>query len=276
MPSRRRKCRKCRKPRRFSIKQSGGNSERKCTAILTRGYDDYSKYSDLIKRNKSIQDNLIDKHIDNLIFHEGNITPEHQHNIMNETPKLKFKFINILEGNKAFKKEKESVTFSKETMGTGIGYRHMCSFWFIDFFNFVANYDYLLRIDEDCIINFNIDDVFSKLKKYIFISGQYSSDPDFVTMGLNEFTRKTMKSNKIKSPGGPYTNFIGFSLNPIRNNMIFKEYQSMIDSSNMIYERRWGDLPLWGEAIHYIFGDNTLYIDKSLKYYHGSHGAQVN
>ena len=49
-----------------------------------------------------------------------------------------------------------------------------------------------------------------------------------------------------------------------------------IDASGMIYKRRWGDLPLWGEAIYYIFGDDTLIIDTDIKYFHESHHANVN
>jgi hypothetical protein len=49
-----------------------------------------------------------------------------------------------------------------------------------------------------------------------------------------------------------------------------------VDKSKYIYERRWGDLPLWGEVIYYIFGKDTMLIDKNIKYFHGSHNAQVN
>ena len=44
----------------------------------------------------------------------------------------------------------------------------------------------------------------------------------------------------------------------------------------MIYKRRWGDLPLWGEVIFYIFGNESLYINSKLKYYHESHKLNVN
>jgi hypothetical protein len=46
---------------------------RNCIAVLTRGYKDMKSYDILIKRNKHISNNLNDKTIDNLIFHEGNI-----------------------------------------------------------------------------------------------------------------------------------------------------------------------------------------------------------
>ena len=38
-----------------------------------------------------------------------------------------------------------------------------------------------------------------------------------------------------------------------------------------------GDLPLWGEIMYYIFGiDCNKFIDKSLTYYHKSHGKTIN
>jgi len=79
-----------------------------------------------------------------------------------------------------------------------------------------------------------------------------------------------------KTPGGPYTNLCGLSLEPLRRNSLLGEYIQTVKDSNMIYKQRWGDLPLWGEAIHYILGDDSLLIDTTLKYFHGSHNKCVN
>ena len=133
-----------------------------CITVLTRGYQDTNKYSDLIKRNKSIQEHLNNKNIDILIFHEGDITYTQQIYIQNQTPLLKIIFVNIL--SHAFKESKKYIQFSKETEGYSLGYRHMCDFWFVSFWSFVKEYDYLLRIDEDCVINTNIDIIFYKLR----------------------------------------------------------------------------------------------------------------
>jgi hypothetical protein len=258
---------------------------KKCIACLTRGYPNYYSYSTLIGRNKHIQHNLIDKTIDVLIFHEGNIIEEHQVEIAKNTPLLNIKFINVT--NNAFKKEKETIQFYEPTNVFGIGYRHMCSFWFVDFWNFVSDYDYLVRIDEDCYVNSNIDNVFTNLNNYPIISAKYDNDYDFVTVGLNQLTLDFInrnsdsgyifKKNTEKHPcGGPYTNFIGLSLNVLRTNNILDKYIQEVDSSNQIYEKRWGDLPLWGEAIDYILGNDCFFIDNTFTYYHGSHNVSVN
>jgi hypothetical protein len=258
---------------------------KKCIACLTRGYSDYNKYSMLIDRNKHIEHNLTDKTIDVLIFHEGNITEEDQDKIAKNTPLLNIKFINVT--NNAFKKEKENIQFYEPTNIFDIGYRHMCSFWFVDFWNFVSDYDYLIRIDEDCCVNSSIDDVFTNLNNSPIITGIYENDFDWVTVDLNKFTLDFInnnsdsgyifKKNNEKYPsGGPYTNFFGLSLNILKKNNMFFKYIQEVDSSNQIYEKRWGDLPLWGEAIDYILGTECFFIDTTFKYYHGSHNLHVN
>jgi hypothetical protein len=252
-----------------------------CIAVLTRGYENIENYDLLIKRNIHINDNLHDKTLDILIFNEGNISEEHQIYIKNKTPELNIQFINI--SNIAFQTNKQNIEFEEKTFP--LNYKHMCSFWFINFFNVVEKYDKLLRIDEDCFIHSNIDEIFLHLNKYTFVSGILSDDAEQVTIGLNNFSLEFLDKYKEefefeittpKKPYGPYTNLIGFSLNNIRNNNAFQKYMNDIDNSEMIYKRRWGDLPLWGEAIYYIFGDDSLFIDTNIKYFHGSHGSYIN
>jgi hypothetical protein len=122
------------------------------------GYDSLTGYDSLIKRNKNIENNLLDKLIDNLIFHEGNISLCHQEYISSQTPSLNNKFVDVSVDGKAFKKDKDGIPF-EQAHGFGIGYRHMCSFWFVDFWKFVEDYDLLLRIDEDCFVDFQVDGV---------------------------------------------------------------------------------------------------------------------
>jgi hypothetical protein len=254
----------------------------KCIVVLTRGYDKVENYETLIRRNKHISNNLRDKSLDILLFHEGNIKEEHQTIIKKETPDINMRFINI--SNIAFKNEKQNIEFETATQ-FGLGYRHMCSFWFVNFFNAVTEYDKILRIDEDCFIYSNIDNIFLQLDEYVFVCGSVSGDCEDVTQGLNKFSLDFLKEhenefvfkkNNAKDPLGPYTNLIGFSLDKIRNNDVFQKYRNSIDKSDMIYKRRWGDLPLWGEVIYYIFGNDSLKIDNTIKYFHGSHCVYIN
>ncbi len=135
-------------------------------------------------------------------------------------------------------------------------------------------------------MDFNIDRIFKNEYSHLFVAGGSIEDCDFVTVGLNQFTIDFINENKReyefkrnggRIPQGPYTNLMFFQLNKIRENIMFKKYVDAIDKSEMIYRRRWGDLPLWGDAIYYIFGEDTMKIDNAITYYHLSYyGAKIN
>jgi len=281
-----------------------------CIAVLTRGYETLDEYAMLIKRNQHIAVNLKVRNVDILIFHEGNIREEQQIHIQGQTPDLPLKFVDV--SGVGFKPEKSTIP-KESTDWFGLGYRHMCSFWFVDFWGLVGEYDTLLRIDEDCFVDFSIDDVFfgEGASSHLFIAGGTIEDCDFVTWGLNPFsldfigftdfeegskseifrrcdagasnenidrnrTEYEFKGVGGRLPVGPCTNLMLFRLKQIREVPLFFKYVEEVDESEMIYRRRWGDLPLWGEAIYYIFGEDTFQIDTRIKYYHASHKAHVN
>lgn len=251
-------------------------------AVLTRGYQNLQQYGTLIKRNVSIANNLGSLHgIDILIFHEGNILEPHQKYISQFTPQLNFKFICIKEH--AFKAEKKSISFFEPTKTFGLNYRHMCSFWFIDFWNYVKDYEMILRIDEDCIIEFNIPEIFYNLQNKAAIYGAWTADQDFVTQGLNNFTQQFIKENIQTNvpaiphnPSGPYTNVIGLNLGRLRINTLAQKYIEHVKTSDYIYVFRWGDLPLWGELLFYFCDPNNYMKFDKIKYFHGSHNSYVS
>jgi hypothetical protein len=156
----------------------------------------------------------------------------------------------------------------------------MCSFWFVDFWQFVTKYEKILRIDEDCKILFDPAKVFESLVTYPIVCASYQEDSAYVTKGLSDHTRKFLDRNGLpyqsRTLGGPYTNLCGFSLKDIQKTRKIGEYIQSVQLSNKIYIQRWGDLPLWGEVIHYLMGPSSLKIDTSLVYYHGSHSVWVN
>ena len=250
-------------------------------AVLTRGYKDIHKYNTLVKRNISIAKNLGPiKDVDILIFHEGNISPQHQEYIVKFTPNLRIIFKCIKEH--AFKDEKKDIHTFEPTRAFGLNYRHMCSFWFVDFWKFVEEYDMILRIDEDCIIDFNIYELFIDLQNKTAIYGTWTRDQDFVTHGLNQFTQQFIKENIQTSssiishtPSGPYTNVIGLNLRPLRENTLLQKYIKKVETLNCIYIFRWGDLPLWGELLFYFCNPNSYSKSDKIKYFHGSHNTYV-
>ena len=250
--------------------------------VLTRGYDNLNEYNDIIERNISIYENLINKSIPIIIFHEGNILLSHQEFIKEHTPLLLITFIDVRIKNMSFLKIKENLKFDKGTENFKIGYRHMCSFWFVNFWDYCNEYDNIIRIDEDCIINFNIDKVFNLLNSKVAVYGKWENDADFVTKGLNNFTLNFLQKNipdklfNITNPSGPYTNIIGLNLSILRQNIILTKYIEQIKYSDCIYIYRWGDLPLWGEVLKYLYNSTDHLLINDIKYFHKSHNIMVN
>ena len=244
-----------------------------CT--LTRGYPRIEQYDMLIRRNASIERSLKNKSIQLVIIHEGNITPIQQDYIKRQTPSLQFIFKTI-----EFDKSRENVRIDDNTKAFNMGYRHMCSFWFVDMWNteIFREFDYILRIDEDCEMHSNIDNVFKRLikaKRHTAICASMDKDWAGVTKKMNDTTlsfleRRGSSRQERKNPGGPMTQLIGFNLKALRKNVLLHDYVSHVHSSKMIYINRWGDLPLWGEVYHYLL-PNQLLVDKSIKYFHASH-----
>ncbi len=57
--------------------------------------------------------------------------------------------------------------------------------------------------------------------------------------------------------GGPYTNVVGLNLKEMRKNVLLTQYIKSIKKTDNIYIYRWGDHPLWGEALLYCIPKNS-------------------
>ena len=259
----------------------------KAIVVLTRGYDDIKKYDRLILRNRNIVRCLGDLSMDIVIFHEGNIPESHQQHIKSQTPRLNIKFINVAGTGKAFiNKSYVKAKRDSDTMGIYDGYFHMCSFWFVNFWHFVENYDYILRVDEDCIINFKILEMFRTLETKVACYGTWVRDDPRFVKGLYQFNLAFLQKHNITPKGrindnyiddygfwtskvsGPYTNLLGLNLSKLRNNESLKKYIETVKLSDYIYIRRWGDLPLWGSALECFYSNDEHVKLRSMRYVH--------
>ena len=116
-------------------------SDKIAIAVLTKGYDDIRQYQMLIDRNNSIFDKIVSHskyQFDMLIFHEGNITTEHQEYIASQS-KLPLLFKNVKEhGNCSAFDDTRNKLNMELCPPTGLsswfslGYKHMCHFWSIE------------------------------------------------------------------------------------------------------------------------------------------------
>jgi len=273
----------------FSLKKELPETTKKhALVVLTRGFDNLENYNDLINRNISIYEkyyNLLNETSRNLydiiIFHEGNITTEQQNYIQSKTPLLpltfqKIPFYNNGEINNTLCPPNDlSNRFSN-------GYKNMCHFWSIDFLHYLKDYEYIIRIDEDCIIkNIDIDTIENYQKNNIIFSSAFYQDNDDinVTTGLeklmNDFLNEhnLTQKNELKMP---YTNFMILNVSYFNHNTLVKGVLEKIKKTNCIFSNRWGDLPIWGYILSYLI-DKKYYIeDKNIKYNHGSHNTEIN
>ena len=130
-----------------------------CICVLTRGYKHKIQYSDLIRRNKAISHVLRDEPIDYemVIFHEGNIDKEHQEYIKVKSKNSEIIFKNIESYFSRVQYDSHNL-HSEWCCQTALsdsfsdGYKAMCRFWIEGLFQYVQNYDYIVRIDEDCFM----------------------------------------------------------------------------------------------------------------------------
>lgn len=255
--------------------------------VLTRGYNELKSYNMLINRNRHIAINFYLKlgnkeDYDIIIFHEGNITIEHQKYIQSGSPRLplifkEIQFINNTTVNTCLCPPTVLSNFFS------IGYKNMCYFWSIDFLNYLKNYEYIIRIDEDCnLINIPTNIINScKINNIVFSSAYFQDEDDVdVTIGMKELFTQFVVSNGIKPYNNtikcPYTNFMVVNINYFNNNINVQNALNIIKESNCIFSNRWGDLPIWGYILSYLVEPKMYFQDKSVVYMHGSHNKKIN
>jgi hypothetical protein len=124
----------------------------------------YWRVPSLIARNQAVFENLWQNgSMDVLVFHQDDIDKQQQLKIQAGTPTMPVTFISI---EKLFRKtQKPALTFNnphcpnnKKSIMTPPGYKTMCHFFAYKFRDYlkVAQYDWMLRIDDDCFLRSNV------------------------------------------------------------------------------------------------------------------------
>lgn len=259
--------------------------------VLTRGYKNNQDYISLIDRNNAIYEVYYKKlsnpeNMDIIIFHEGNITNQQQSYIQSETPNLPLQFIAIKFYNNTTINEKcPQIGWAN---AFNMGYKNMCYFWSIDFLKYLKDYEYIIRIDEDCIIrklDSNILNEYSD-NNIIFACasdhiGGNIDEPD-VIIGMIDLFKEFIEKNEITPYSSyneircPYTNVMIVNVPFFNNNEIVMSILKEIELSNCIFSNRWGDLPIWGCILSLLVDDKYYLKDTDITYNHGSHGQDIN
>ncbi len=249
-------------------------------AALVRGYDNLDSYHELILRNNHISQNIETKNNHEykyILFHEGNIVDGHQKFIQDNTD---FK-INFIDVSRCFNISKELENSAIQEKGrkykSDKGYRLMCRFNSYYIWSYLKDFDYLFRIDEDCLIQkfdknqFDImfkDDITFCFSKYSIETHKYTNLylPDYLKKNLNT-KRKNIYNHKF-----PYTNVyisnVSFWLDPELNKALKKT-----SLSNEQFTYRWGDLPILGSFLNFYEPKTSFF--NYLTYKHLSHSTNV-
>lgn len=247
---------------------------RNAIIALTRGYpQNKSLYNTLIKRNNSIY-NHINRHrdvpADMILFHEGNISLEDQSYINSHYPD-EIKFVDISKyfiGD--FPKLVDEDKFN-------LGYRLMCRFHMFHIWNEVADYKYILRIDEDIEISKLDPNVFEYMdsKNIVYMTGRYTKDihrPTNKTLPQFLIDNTDLNVKKIYNHRNPYTNLyatcVDFWQNEEINNLLKK---IALTDEQIIY--RWGDHTVHGLILNYKSEKIKLF--PKLLYNHISHNSII-
>jgi hypothetical protein len=245
------------------------------TVVLTRGYKTDSEYETFIARNQSIASQTWGEEYEHLVFHEGNITAQQQSYILNHSS-IKLMFVSVAS---LFEESRgcESITSDKcpQNSTFSCGYKTMCRFWFCDFPELCKGYEYVLRVDEDVVLEENSPDPFTIAP--LASPGFYGIECQTFAQGMGNFfsslateLHRTFNPDEVWS--SPYTNVLWINVDWARSPDV-KFVRDKVRDSQCIMTNRWGDLPLWGALCKLL---NVPRIALNLPYFHGSHGCKVS
>jgi len=261
---------------------------RSVIACLTRGYTDLNDYDKLIERNKSIEKIIYDSRVfDVIIFHEGNISDEHKTYIQSFTPSMYIKFINIEnEFDKSLVKISSKWTEWHEHCAIfNTGYRHMIRFWTGPFLKYLKDYEYIIRVDEDCILKEFPREIVDNMRKNkkVFITAMIeweAHDAPGCILGFQHFCDEYGKKRGITPPLNtrqyPYNSVSISETKFFINSEIYQDFFNNIEESGGIYVNRWGDHAILGTFFANFVSRDVYDEDNRIKYYHGSHERHVN
>lgn len=240
---------------------------------LVRGYEDFDGYKSLIRRNELLHSNFNKRfNYDVIIFHEGDIKKEHQNRIKEFTPNIKF----IDVSDRAFKVS-QNIDYSKE----GLGYKHMCRFYAVQIYDYLKEYDYYMRLDDDSYIMSEIGyDIF----KFMYnnnIYGYRFSKLDGHAETIRTLPKATLRYVKVNNINikcsikeinhqNFYNNFHISRLDFWRREDV-RFFLKYIDQQGGIYRHRWGDSTIQALAVKMFAEPDQIYQFNDFDYYHASH-----
>ena len=233
---------------------------------LTRGYPFHRiyRYSSLILRNYCIK-RVCSFEFTLLIFHEGNIQRYMQ--IL-----IQFLFgypIQFVDVSSAFKKRSSHIWTGKSDFP--LSYSLMCQFQYFHIWQYLREFDYVVRIDEDCLLlSFN-----PNFTEFVFWTGYSTPETHLNTLStLPVFLNQLGIDFDTEAPL-PYTNFF-VTKTEFWNRKPVSSFLYEIFSYESSLEYRWGDPPILGVALREFSTDLKYdFNSPDVSYLHLSHKSLV-
>jgi hypothetical protein len=231
---------------------------------LARGYKNWEiyKYFKLCIRNifilHTLKRNVI--RYDLIIFHEGNIHKSHQMFIKVFSLTRSIEFISVVDEFNLPPK------FTQPEGVLNLGYVFMCRFNYLSVWNYLSNYETVMRIDDDVFL-VEIDTQYSGgIFDYAFISNE-AHEPTNVSLHayLASKGKEDLYDHKF-----PYTNF--YITKPeywLRRDV--QEFLADIGDRQEGINDRWGDATILGIALKEFQTWSHTRLRTDVKYLHMSH-----
>lgn len=257
------------------------NSTNSAIVALVRGYPSLEYYQKLLKRNDCIYESFnknLSEQYPLILFHQGNISLEHQNYIRNNGKNSFVEFVNI---ENDFRWPTYCDVNKVKDTNFYLNYRLMCAFNSLHIWKYCSKFDYVFRIDEDTFIDTLNYDVFDYMKKYSldYMVGRFCEETHPLTNStIPEFVHSILEHKWLVEDYNqielwvPYTNLY------IAKTAFFlqKEVQdflnALIKNPDFFYNR-WGDHVVSGIVLKAFSSKEKVQIIPNFTYYHGSHNC---
>lgn len=247
--------------------------------LLTRGYPHVEWYEKLIKRNAYIYENF-NKNLETqyplVIFHEGNISQEHQNFILQYERNADVRFIDI---SSHFRWPASIPLSSVKDHAFHPGYRLMCAFNCFHIWNYVKDFDYIMRVDEDCLIGELKYDIFKHMEENSmhYLVSRFSEETHPLTNETLPPVAHSLLGDKWAVSDYdqhnlwvPYTNLY------VAKTALFlqpdvQEFLLKLTSDERFLTHRWGDHVTMGIILKAFSKPEKVSHIHNFIFYHGSH-----
>jgi hypothetical protein len=250
---------------------------------LTRGYPDLQGYDSLVERNRSIYQ-FVNRHRARqyalIVWHEGNILPEHQRYIAARELNDDLRFVDISEVFRLPAGTREA-TFVEDW---SVGYRLMCLFHSYYIWQYTTPFDYVMRIDEDCTLTSAGFDPIESLSRAggDFGTVEFMAEPHEPTnRTLAPFARRFAAALHPDIPEATIYNQVFPSTNFYVTRTAFwrqlevQRFLYAVTRSRNFVRFRWGDAVVLGIALNMFATPGKVHRISHLGYRHASHNWTI-